>query len=434
MTTTPTSSMTLQEARSVYWLRNNHRPLGELLDEGFLNERRLRWAAEKAYDPDLKAAAAVLLEHVRHKHSAAHPRAHEETPAQAQPPLELSITEDEARATLWPFPPHKQQPMGELVDSRSLSLKDLGYAIENAWDRRVRDAAILLMAQRLRQVVAEPRDDTGPPSLVSGGSSFSLRRERLWIMVMGAFLAVVIIAFAFALFFSVRMFVRGIRHAMPVTAIVLNPTLIIALAAVLLGLIIGYWIIGKVLGWILETIMHRIESHRQGHGGEQRVLDAVRQNLDGAWTLFSNVELPERRGGDIDMVLVGPSGVWVLEVKNFEGAYRNYGEHWDYRAGKDWKPARKRGPSRQARDNAVRLANFLRADGLRQYVEPAVVWANEATTPEVEQPVVPVWTLDRLSDELGNLQRGRKLDEATQAQIVDKLTALCERQAERDTS
>ncbi len=33
----PLESMTLEETRSVLWLRNNHRPLGKLLDEGYLN-------------------------------------------------------------------------------------------------------------------------------------------------------------------------------------------------------------------------------------------------------------------------------------------------------------------------------------------------------------------------------------------------------------
>ena len=54
--------MGLAEAREVMWLRSNQWPLGELLDEGYLNLARLQWAAAKAYDPNLKEAARVLLE------------------------------------------------------------------------------------------------------------------------------------------------------------------------------------------------------------------------------------------------------------------------------------------------------------------------------------------------------------------------------------
>lgn len=57
--------MSVNEARKILWLRSNPRPMGELLDEGFLNETRLRWAAEKAYAPELKLAARVLLRSLR---------------------------------------------------------------------------------------------------------------------------------------------------------------------------------------------------------------------------------------------------------------------------------------------------------------------------------------------------------------------------------
>jgi hypothetical protein len=58
--------MNQEEARNVLWLRNNPRSLGELLDEGYLNQSRLQWAAEKAYDPTLKQAAQVILKTVNY--------------------------------------------------------------------------------------------------------------------------------------------------------------------------------------------------------------------------------------------------------------------------------------------------------------------------------------------------------------------------------
>ena len=48
------NTMSLDEARNILWLRSNPRPLGELLDEGYLTEARLKWAAEKAFAPELK--------------------------------------------------------------------------------------------------------------------------------------------------------------------------------------------------------------------------------------------------------------------------------------------------------------------------------------------------------------------------------------------
>src|SRR5262249_28170863 len=93
---------------------------------------------------------------------------------------------------------------------------------------------------------------------------------------------------------------------------------------------------------------------------EGGILTIINKALDGSWFLFQNVVLPGRKKADLDSVLVGPTGVWVLEVKNFSGEYRNIGEHWEYRTGKCWKLDRS-SPSRQAQNNAVRLSNFLKA-------------------------------------------------------------------------
>src|SRR5260221_1980752 len=90
-----------------------------------------------------------------------------------------SMPIEPARATLWPFRPCKGQPMGTLVDTKQLSLKDLGYAIENAWDERVRQAAIALMLVRLDQAIKDPTPFVGPLRVISGGRSFALRRQFL---------------------------------------------------------------------------------------------------------------------------------------------------------------------------------------------------------------------------------------------------------------
>jgi len=153
------------------------------------------------------------------------------------------------------------------------------------------------------------------------------------------------------------------------------------------------------------------------------VVEALRQNLDGCWTLWRNVTLPGRIKADIDAVLVGPSGVWALEIKTFTGAYRNVGEHWEFRSGNRWRWL-KSSPSRQAQDNAARLASFLKADRITQWIAPVVVWANPESPLAVENPMVAVWTFDRLPEELGNIWQGQKVEQATQARIVEKLTAL----------
>jgi len=45
-------------------LRNNsefYKPMGTLLDEGYISQDRLDWAIENAYNPQLKQATTVIL-------------------------------------------------------------------------------------------------------------------------------------------------------------------------------------------------------------------------------------------------------------------------------------------------------------------------------------------------------------------------------------
>jgi hypothetical protein len=177
----------------------------------------------------------------------------------------------------------------------------------------------------------------------------------------------------------------------------------------------------------MNRIEKQKENYRRGEEGENRIVESMGQVLDGNWSLFRNIILPGRKKTDLDAVLVGPSGVWVLEVKTFSGTYRNIGEQWEYRIGNKWKLYGK-SPSRQAKNNAVRLSEFFKADNISQWVTPAVIWANQESPLTIENPAVAVWQYNRLPDELGNIWHGEKLSETERNKIADKLSKLCEQQ------
>jgi hypothetical protein len=220
------------------------------------------------------------------------------------------------------------------------------------------------------------------------------------------------------------------RSDKPTTELLASPAGVIALALLLAICAGGVWLVSRAMDLIFNKLDQQIENHRKGQEGEDRVVEAMRQNLDGDWTLFRNVILPGRSKADLDAVLVGPPGVWALEIKAFMGKYRNVGERWEYRAG-GWKSLRS-SPSRQARNNAAYLANFFRAAGVEQWVEPVVVWANPDSPLAVENPMVSVWVLDRLPEELGNIWQGQTVEESVRARIEEKLTAMCRQKREKD--
>lgn len=414
--------MNIEEAKKVLWLKTNPRPIGELLAEGILTKENLEWASTWAYNPALKQAAGLLLDSMNEK-----PQREIKPKEEAKTPHEVGITLEKARTTAWPFSPHKGKSMGELVDSKQLSLKDLGYAIENAFDEKVRQAATLLSLIRLEQVVKEPVPDAGFVNIVSGGRSYAERQE-----VRLTFLQGIILGFTFAslvivfIWLAISSSNNGNSSGKTFSEVVSTPAGILALIILIVLVIFSGWLIAFIPEWISKRFDKAIEEHRFGQEGEERTLQSIIQALDGNWSVFQNVTLPGKKS-DLDLVLVGPPGVWVLEVKNFRGKYRNIGERWEYSLKNKWKSLSK-SPSQQAFQNAVRLGNFLKADKINTFVTPVIVWANKTSPLAVENPTVGIWEINHLQDELGNIWQGEKVSKEVQKQIEKKLAVLCEKQ------
>ena len=417
--------MTLDEARKVPWLRSKPKSLGDLLNEGYLDRSRLEWAAKNAYDPRLKEAAQVILD--CEPGGNGDPTEIEEPQGNARnpkSPLRVGIGLEKARSTAWPFGPLRGQPMGMLSDTRQLSLKDLGYAVDNAQDDRVRQAATALMLLRLDQELEEPPPHAGIPPIVAAARSYAERRQLSLAFLEGSISGA---GLAAALAYLVYWLTREPASAGPrltLAEALASPELTVALAVVVLGLA-GFILLANFgIDRMFKRLDQQIEDYRKGEEGEERVVEKARRALNGDWTVFRNLTLPGRRRADLDIVLVGPLGVWAVEVKTLSGEYRNVAEGWQYRAGSKWRKMT-RSPSRQARDGAIALKSFLMADGITTYVHDIVAWAEQGGHITIEDPTVPVWTLDRLEDELGNLWNGRGLSDEDRGRIVEKLTRLC---------
>jgi hypothetical protein len=420
-------AMTLDEARAVLWFRNNRRPMGELFDEGYLTQSRLEWAIEKSYDSRIRQAAQLLLEKQRQLSTVS---SVEKQPASKLSNLTFTVgmSLEQARSIKWPFRPFQDQPMGALVDTKQLSLKDLAYAVENAWDERVRRAATTLMLVRLEQAVQEPEPSAGFLHVISGGRSYAERRQLFLTLLQGVIIGGLLGA-------SVMYLVWELTSRPPDPSRAVSEmlgsshanTILISIVVLVMALVVC----GGLFLFLLEKVMDRVDkqiaNYRKGQEGEDRAVAVMSQSLDGNWHLFRNVVLPGRRRADLDGVLVGSSGTWVMEIKTYTRDHRCIGERWEYRAGNQWRAARTN-PSRQAKNNAVHLANFLRSHGIQQWVNPVVVWANPESQLSFENPEVPIWTLDRLPDELGNLWSDKRIAEATKQQIVNNLTKLCQKQ------
>jgi hypothetical protein len=207
--------MTTDEARNVLWIRPNREPIGELLDKGYLTKDRLKWAAENAYGAQLREAATLILEELSKSqgdHPAEKPQPSTKTQSSPLPPIDIPMTVDEAEKTTWPFSVFKGQKIGSLVKTNQLTLKDLLFAIQNAWDLRVKQAATIFMLQQLNQAINEPIPSAGKLRVFSGGRSYAEFKQFQIVLIQGMIIGIALMGF---LVFSYGVFLPKMTKVLP---------------------------------------------------------------------------------------------------------------------------------------------------------------------------------------------------------------------------
>jgi tetratricopeptide (TPR) repeat protein len=358
-------------------------------------------AAELALklDPGNEIAQRAVIA-VRERAEESAEQAAEQAELSAAVALSTGMTLAQARAVKWPFR-GVNRPIGEVLDDRTIALRDLGWAVEEAWDTQVKDAAKTILLTHL--VGAEP-DELPLPLKVIVASRFSELQERRNLVY-------------FAALSGASLLLLSELGILTVGSLVLKWNWPIWVSLVLFA------VIGFLVGAARFTDRYRdlADQYRLGRWGEEKVVDALRYSLDGRWTLFHNFEWPNRRWGDMDLVLVGPGGVWVFEVKAYSTRVRNIGDRWERRSGRGWRKLTTH-PGHQARRNAARLKEYLKSHSVDvRWVEPAVVWAGEPGSLAVEDPATPVWNLEELSDHAEELWQSRSLPEEAVQQVVGVL-------------
>lgn len=149
-----------------------------------------------------------------------------------------------------------------------------------------------------------------------------------------------------------------------------------------------------------EAASVRVRQRETGERGEERLSHAMTQRLSDEWIMFRGYM---SKRGEADAVLVGPRGVWVVEVKTRRVRLFIDGEDWQYqklsRAGR----AYERGPAvdggkrvwgRQASDAAASLGWWLDHNDRSAPTRTAVVlMATGAEVAECRTPGVDLVTV-----------------------------------------
>lgn len=170
------------------------------------------------------------------------------------------------------------------------------------------------------------------------------------------------------------------------------------------------------------------ERARAGHDAEQRVEADLGRALGSDWTLFRGYR---NRRGEIDGLLLGPTGLFAIEVKYHNATVYIHGDHWSSekydnygnlvraRAPMHDQGDNRRSPSQQLTQPAAELAQWLGKHGLA--VTPACVVLlthPSARIGAMRSPTVRVVT--SAADLLGVVRKSSpRLDARQRAQVAD---------------
>lgn len=159
----------------------------------------------------------------------------------------------------------------------------------------------------------------------------------------------------------------------------------------------------------------------QGAAGEDAVVEVMEAALDERWTIFRNVVLPGTKG-DIDVVLVGPTGVWAVEIKAYTSIYKVVDNRWEWRQRDGRWHRAAQNPSAQAERNAVAVHGYLTLNGVGGLlpVRCAVVLALD-TSMEMGWSSTEIWTREHLKQQLWALHSQASHASVMAASIVQVL-------------
>ena len=141
--------------------------------------------------------------------------------------------------------------------------------------------------------------------------------------------------------------------------------------------------------------LRKYHIYNGGWQGEKQVANLLTRTLSDNYYLLNDLYLRDG-GGDIDHLVLGPNGIFVLETKNWSGTISCSGDEWQRAGKRNFSGS----PSRQVKRNSAKIQylidNSPNLRGLHVRVEGAVVFTNSHATLHVNNPSVAVLRVAQL--------------------------------------
>lgn len=138
------------------------------------------------------------------------------------------------------------------------------------------------------------------------------------------------------------------------------------------------------------------------HGlkGEKILKDTLRKVLPDNYTAFHNVSF--NRSGDVDCVVVGPSGVYIIEAKNHIGEISYSDKGWRHlktsQRGNQYYNENFKSPVTQLDNHIFKARKFFSNNGVNVWIKGVVVFTNPDVTLSLQKKPgnMQVITIDKI--------------------------------------
>jgi len=137
---------------------------------------------------------------------------------------------------------------------------------------------------------------------------------------------------------------------------------------------------------------------KKGFEGEEAVAECLKNNLDDSYYIINDIKL---KYGNIDHVVIGPTGIFVIETKNYGGEIVCNGDEWKIRSGE--KEYQIKSPSRQAKKNALKIKKLIEEKLNRHaWINAIVVFTNPSINLYLNNNSIPILQMHELCDYIKN--------------------------------
>lgn len=139
-----------------------------------------------------------------------------------------------------------------------------------------------------------------------------------------------------------------------------------------------------LLGWLLAPLtgiafdMREERNVRRGERGEETVLSTLLHKLPDTWSVFHGVIIEPRPNdfAQIDLLLIGLSGMFLIEAKAWRGSFKAYRDIWSQRRGNRWEPISS--PTEQVQRQTRKLEQWLGQHHHLILPQPFIRWIRPA--------------------------------------------------------